>query len=76
MPVHVSNNKSLWKTANLEWSALNNMMRAAKAQAGNFLDMLIDHRNLLWNISFLKIAWLFLNFPDFQKISINLPDKI
>ena len=31
--------------------------------------MPIDHRNLLWNINFLKFPWLFLNFPDFQQNS-------
>ena len=31
-----------------------------------FLDVLINHRNLLWNINFLKFHWLFLNFPDFS----------
>ena len=29
-----------------------------------FLDMFIDHRNLLWNINY-----VFLNFPDFQQNS-------
>ena len=34
-----------------------------------FFDILIDHRNLLWNINFLKFPSLFLNFPDFQQNS-------
>ena len=34
-----------------------------------FWDMLIDHRNLLWNINFLKFPWLFKKFPDFQQNS-------
>ena len=40
---------------------------SAKGASRKFLDMPIDHRNLLWNINFLKIPWLFLNFPDFQQ---------
>ena len=45
------------------------MMRAPKGARRKFLDMPIDHRNLLWNINFLKFPWLFLNFPDFQSNS-------
>ena len=45
---------------------------SGKGASRKFLDMLIDHRNLLWNINFLKFPWLFLHFPDFQK---NFPDK-
>ena len=44
-------------------------IRKYDASAENFLDMPIDHRNLLWNINFLKFPWLFLNFPDFQQNS-------
>ena len=40
---------------------------SAKGVSGKFLDMLIDHRNLLWIINFLKFPWLFLYFPDFQQ---------
>ena len=40
-----------------------------KGTRWKFLDMLIDHRNLLWNINFPKFPWLFYNFPDFQQIS-------
>ena len=68
-PVYVLSSKSLWIKANSEWSALKNMMRAPKARAEFFLDMPIDHHNLLWNINFPKFSWLFLNFPDFQQNS-------
>ena len=40
---------------------------SAEDASGKFLDMPIDHHNLLWNINFLKFPWLFLNFPDFQQ---------
>ena len=42
---------------------------SAEGASRNFLDMPIDHRNLLWNINILKFPWLFLNFPDFQQNS-------
>ena len=42
---------------------------SAKGAGRKFLDMPIDHRNLLRNINFLKFPWLFLNFPDFQQNS-------
>ena len=61
MPVYVSNSKSLWITANSDWSELKKMMRAPKAQAENFWICLL--------IIFHKFPWLFLNFPDFQQNS-------
>ena len=48
---------------------------SAKSASQNFLDMLIDHLKLLWNLNFLKFPWLFLNFPDFQQNS-KLPWQI
>ena len=42
---------------------------STKGASRKFLDMPIDHCNLLWNINFLKFPWLFLNFPDFQQNS-------
>ena len=42
---------------------------SAKGASRKFLDMPIDHRNLLWNINFLRFPWFFLNFPDFQQNS-------
>ena len=42
-----------------------------------FLNMPIVHRNLLWNINFLKFPWLFLNFLTFNKIPwqiLKFPD--
>ena len=35
---------------------------SAKGASRNFLDMLIDHRNHLWNKNFLKFPWLPTNF--------------
>ena len=40
---------------------------SAEGANRKFLDMLIDHRNLLWNINYIKFPRLFLNFPDFQQ---------
>ena len=42
---------------------------SAEGASRKFFDMPIVHRNLLWNINFLKFPWLFLNFPDFKQIS-------
>ena len=48
---------------------------SAKSASQKFLDMLIDHLKLLWNLNFLKFPWLLLNFPDFQQNS-KLPWQI
>ena len=37
--------------------------KSAEGASQKFLDMLIDHRNLLWNINFLKISLTFHEFP-------------
>ena len=42
---------------------------SAEGTSRTFLDIPINHRNLLWNINSLKFPWLFLNFPDFQQNS-------
>ena len=45
---------------------------SAEGASWKILDLLIDHRNLLWNI-FLKFPWSFMNFPDFlTKLQISL----
>ena len=68
MSVYVSNRKSRTK-------CVERYDTSAEGVSWKFVDMLIDHRNLLWNINFLKFPWLFLNFPDFQ-LNSNFPWKI
>ena len=45
------------------------MIYSAEGTSQKFLDVVIDHRNLLLNMNFLKFPWCFLNFPDFQQNS-------